>query len=509
MGIWSFYFIGKLYLFFRGFIRFNFILNILLAIFIVLPIPKNILFYRSLRAAKYLVGAVAAFLLLWYDSWLPPLLHSIRLLRETGGITEGFILRFLTNSVNPKEAAILAALFIICVSIRKRIRLAPVVFTAMLIVPLYEWGQPKEEMRDYLDTFYRAESKRIIRFEESNANAPDFDIVILHICSLSWDDLKALGLADHPFFKHFDFLFTNFNSVASYTNPAAIRLLRANCGQMPPQALYQDAPKECSLLQSLREHRYETYSAIDNDAPSYHFVYDMMTYGLADSPIEMSDLLIRQYDFDGTPIYDDRALLEKWWDMRQNSSSGRAALYIDLTTLHGGAHWAHDEDWWKRDRASQYREFLQNLFENLDHFLKRIDSSGRNCVVIFVPEHGAALRGSSIQAPDLRDIPLPQITLVPVGIKLIGTGHPLIPERQEIISKPTSFLALSYMLASFLKEPPFGSDRLSYQNILSHIPETNFVSDNQSARVVKAGEYYYLNDKENQWTKLSPSGDIK
>ncbi len=61
-------------------------------------------------------------------------------------------------------------------------------------------------------------------------DAQPFDVLIINICSLSWSDIEAVGLMDHPLWKHFDLLFKNFNSATSYSGPAAARLLRASCG---------------------------------------------------------------------------------------------------------------------------------------------------------------------------------------------------------------------------------------------------------------------------------------
>ncbi len=86
--------------------------------------------------------------------------------------------------------------------------------------------------------------RRLAAFREQESTArpppstptatPDaqFDIIVLHICSLSWDDLDA-AKAQQPraAVTRFDYLLKNFSSAASYSGPAAIRLLRAACGQ--------------------------------------------------------------------------------------------------------------------------------------------------------------------------------------------------------------------------------------------------------------------------------------
>jgi cellulose synthase operon protein YhjU len=300
-------------------------------------------------------------------------------------------------------------------------------------------------------------------------------------------------------------IFTNFNTVSSYTNPSAIRLLRANCGQSRHQELYRDTQKECYILDTLRGLGYQTYAAIDNDAPSYRFVEDIMAYGHADTPIKITDLPVRQYDFDNSPIYDDLAILNRWQDTRQHSSAKRAALYMDITTLHGGAHLADDPQWWKKERVVLYQEFSQRLFKNLNTFFKTLQSAGKNFVVIFVPEHGMALRGSSLQSPDIREIPLPAITTVPVGIKLIGDGVSPFPERQVTISKPTSYLALSHLLSSFLAAPGFGRDSMLTKEVLDRIPETKFLSENEASLVVKKDNDVFYYGKGKMWIKLPES----
>jgi hypothetical protein len=73
-------------------------------------------------------------------------------------------------------------------------------------------------------------------------------VIFIHVCSLSWDDLEATGLAQHPLLSGFDILLKRFNSVSTYSGPAAIRLLRAPCGQPRHVALWTPAPAQCLLM---------------------------------------------------------------------------------------------------------------------------------------------------------------------------------------------------------------------------------------------------------------------
>ena len=89
-----------------------------------------------------------------------------------------------------------------------------------------------------LQRFYEAEANRRVQFSPVDADSPPFDIVLLHTCSLAWDDLDYAGLREHPLLKRFDLVFDNFNAAASYSSPAAIRLLQGACGQSPHAKLY-------------------------------------------------------------------------------------------------------------------------------------------------------------------------------------------------------------------------------------------------------------------------------
>ncbi|MFP3648914.1 cellulose biosynthesis protein BcsG, partial [Paraburkholderia sp. SIMBA_054] len=74
-----------------------------------------------------------------------------------------------------------------------------------------------------------------------------FDVIVLHVCSLSWDDLDVSKARNNPMLSHFDYLFTNFSTAASYSGPAAIRVLRASCGQEAHADLYKPAAQQCYL----------------------------------------------------------------------------------------------------------------------------------------------------------------------------------------------------------------------------------------------------------------------
>jgi hypothetical protein len=50
-----------------------------------------------------------------------------------------------------------------------------------------------------------------------------------------------------------DILFDDFNSAATYSGPAVLRLLRASCGQASNADLYRPGAKQCFLFENLKQ----------------------------------------------------------------------------------------------------------------------------------------------------------------------------------------------------------------------------------------------------------------
>jgi hypothetical protein len=198
--------------------------------------------------------------------------------------------------------------------------------------------------------------------------------------------------------------------------------------------------------------------------------------------------------------------MARWWKIRLESEDEIAAVYYNSVTLHEGSHWApKGKEWWKRDRAVLYQEFGSKLLDDMNKFFSDLESSRRNVVVLFVPEHGMALGGSTIQAAGFRDIPLPTITRVPVGIKFIGKKYNEAEVQQHLIKKPTSYLALSSALAALFEKSPFAELRFDAGDFMDRILETEFVAENSDARIILQDGKYYIYGKKKKWLPL-PAG---
>jgi hypothetical protein len=93
---------------------------------------------------------------------------------------------------------------------------------------------------------------------------------------------------------------------------------------------------------------------------------------------------------------------------------------------------------------------------------------------------------------------------VPVGIKFIGKGcSPDQTGKNIIIAKPTSYFALSYMVAAYTEQCPFITDRYTARKFIDSIPQTEFVSENESNVIVKKNNDYFLYGKDAKWMRLT------
>jgi hypothetical protein len=115
-----------------------------------------------------------------------------------------------------------------------------------------------------------------------------------------------------------------------------------------------------------------------------------------------------------------------------------------------------------------------------------------------VPEHGAALRGDRMQIAGLREIPSPAITLVPVGIKVIGPELKRTGDMLKI-GKPTSYLAVSHIVARLLDKSPYKTGSFAPADYVTDLPVTPFVSQNEDVVMVGYRGHYYLRQDDSGW----------
>src|SRR5258707_15628273 len=129
MGLWSAYFIAKLMLYAEDYIDFNPWLNLAFAVFTALP-PKN----ARQRFAKNLLAVPLGIVLLYYDSFLPPISRAFSQAQNLRSFTLPFLWGLLGRFITWKVVAGLAALLIVYGLARRKRPLSTFVFMAIVAV---------------------------------------------------------------------------------------------------------------------------------------------------------------------------------------------------------------------------------------------------------------------------------------------------------------------------------------------------------------------------------------
>lgn len=517
MGWWSAYFFAKLLLYIGGYIDFDAWWNLGFAAFTALP-PKN----DRQRLAKNMIASVASVALLYHDSWLPPLARVASQTTNLSAFSLPYVVELLGRFFNWRVMLQILVMLIIYTLLRRKLRMSTFAFIAIIGVIVMPQGlevlRPTvaaavtkqegvsiasvdarnlrpEALTTLMNDFYQTEQQRLVRFTQVAQDATPFDIILLHVCSLSWDDLQYAKQLDNPLFKRFDIVLTGFNSAASYSGPAAIRLLRGNCGQTPHNKLYDNTDHSCLVMDGLQDAGFEPHWLMNHDGHFGNFFGDVRDRGGMPVPLEeVSGAQVAQRSFDGTPIYDDYSVLSRWWQKRMASHATHVALYYNTISLHDGNHLEG-----QGLAASGYAVRLPLFTAGLNRFLDDVQRSGRRVVVVFIPEHGAAVRGDRRQIQGLREIPTPAITHVPVGVMLINAARPASFSAQRIDS-PTSYLAVNELLSRFIADNPFTKGELSVSGYTQNLPKTESLAENEGTSIMQVSQQFMMHTPDGRWT---------
>lgn len=522
IAVWNFFFLLEIALDLFGAIRLDLGLNLLFLLLVLTPSPRSLTRYRSLRIARFGVTSILALFLLWHQTWLPTPSQVLNLLNQYGLPSFDYMLTFFKGMFTMSTLLALFILMFASVLLSKKrfvsiavlplaLVIAPVISSQLTdtdesysLVGISTAEAAGMDPARYLEAFYAAESERKATFNTPASGQEPFDIVMLHVCSLSWDDMKEIGLDyNGPFFSQFDYLFTNFNTATGYSTPAVRRLLQANCGQRSHKDVHDDNPPEaCLLFNSLSSAGYKTFIGMSHNGDYGNFLNTIEKLTPDDKVVlPLKGLEQQAIFFDGkVALYNDFDVLQEWLDARK-SSPERAALYYNTVLLHAGIRWVGEKK--SRNDRDQFIDVTTALLEDIQAFIDRLKSSKRNTIVVFVPEHGRALVGSRFQPADVRDIPLPKITKVPVGVKLIGPKFNNTKVRQTIVSKPTSYQAISWLLSRYTENSPFGDNPPSADALSFQIPRTEFVAEHEGRVVMEMDGKFLYRDTGGEWTTLT------
>lgn len=521
MGLWSLYFLAKLGLYWSQYIGLHWGYNLLLAAALAWPLAS-----RPWRLLRHLLAVPLAVALLYHDSYLPP---PERLWSQRGvlaSFSPDYALELAARFVSVPVLLGLAGAVLGYVLLHRRLRFATLALVGLLTVPLLPapgfWTRDANagatlndpgtaiaaapltlgQLDARLSAFYASEAEK--QLVVPTGVTPAFDIVVLSVCSLSWDDLDEVRQRDAPLMQRFDIVFRQFNSAASYSGPALLRLLRAGCGQTPQSALYQAAPAGCYLFDGLARAGYKPALLMNHDGHFDNFAQQLRDQGglpaSGAAPRVDTAARVAMRSFDGTPIYADDETLTRWWRASGNDPAPRALLYNTIT-LHDGNRVPGLASQRSRDT---YKPRLLKFFADLERFIALVEESKRPTLLLLVPEHGGAVRGDAVQIPGLREIPTPAITSVPAAVKLIGFAG-LPPGGAAIsVERPSSYHALAALIAALLPQGHTVGGRPQLEALVRELPGTDWVSENEGTVLLRQGSSSWLRTPQGGWVPYRP-----
>ncbi|MEX2953263.1 cellulose biosynthesis protein BcsG [Serratia fonticola] len=527
LGGWNFYFLAKFGLLWFGYLNFHALPNLVFMAFLLMPIPSP-----RWHRWRHLIAIPIGIGLFYHDTWLPGINSILSQGSQLTGFSADYLLELTNRFINWQMIGAAFVLLIAYLFLAQWIRIT--VFTVAALVwlnvvniagpavsllpatntaavtdtpstpatattpggnlPAANGPPTNANLTAYLEQFYQQEKARATTFPSAlPADAQPFDVLIINICSLAWADLDAVNLRNHPLWAKMDIMFTNFNSATAYSGPAAIRLLRASCGQPSHHDLYQPANQQCYLFDNLAKLGFKEQLMLDHSGVFGDFLKELREQGDMQAPL-MSQAGIGNElaSFDGEPIYNDLQLLNRWLDLQKKEGDARTATFFNLIPLHDGNRFVGGK------KTADYQPRAQQLFDQLNTFLDELQKSGRKVMVVIVPEHGAALAGDKMQMSGLRDIPSLNITHTPVGIKLVGMQAPHQGSPVDI-KTPSSYLALSELVSRLVDGKVFTAPSVDWQVLTQGLPQTAVISENDNAIVMQYQGKAYIRLNGGDW----------
>lgn len=511
LGAWNYYFLLKFALLAYGYLNFHPLANLCFMAALLFPLPS-----LQLHRLRQWLALPVGIVLFYYDTWLPSLSSIIGKGSQWSSFSADYALELLDRFINWQMVGFAFVLLIAYLFFSQWLRITLFVIVGVVWLNLQSLGMPtlfqsshtvqqagnesapaqlsapiaaapvnngpasNAALNSHLAQFFAQEKGQMTKFpSELPADAQPFDLLILNICSLSWSDIEASQLSNHPLWGQFDILFKNFNSATSYSGPAAIRLLRASCGQQEHRTLYEPVPRQCYLFNNLAQLGFTSQLVLDHAGEFDNYLKNLRQYAdIQAEPLSKVGISTPISAFNGEPIYDDLELLDRWLKQLPPTSSSRTATFMNMLPLHDGNRLAGGKN------SADYQPRLQKLFDELNTFIEEARRSDRKLVIVLAPEHGAALVGDKLQMSGLRDIPSPSITHIPVGIAFIGMQAPRPAQRLDI-NTPTSYLALSELVTRMVDGKLFVSPSVDWQALTLGLPQTEAVAENDSAVVIQ------------------------
>lgn len=524
---WHMYFITKLTLYHSGQLSLQAWANLALALTVYLPLPAapSARWLRWLKIARPTATWLTAGLLLHAEIQLPAWPRLFEQASLLAGFSPSYLselaLRLAFDSAAWMMVGAAIGLASLCWLASRWLRMETLVLVALAVAPVWhDWRQqafvPPSDVDDStgsntfdsnpaqaLEEFWQRENSR--RIQLTAEVPPQFDIAIVHVCSLSWDDIAAVGHMGPELLKRFDVVFDRFNSATSHSGPAMLRVARASCGQAAHDELYRPAPAYCGIYQQLRESGFSVEAVLNHDGR-----YDQFASSVAaeigvpvQTPANFEGVPVAMRAFDNSLLADDRGLLSAW-RLRSTATGEPRALYYNTISLHDGNRLIDAPG---LDSLTSYRWRLEKLFDDVDQFITEAEKSGRSLILILLPEHGAAIRGNQSHIAGMREVPWPAVTHVPVAVKLIGVQLPPNEELAPLhVHAPSSYLSLSVLVARLLEGGALSP--MALRQAVAGLPTTELVSDRGDVVVAAGMRWIWLRTPGGAWQRRAITAEF-
>lgn len=354
-----------------------------------------------------------------------------------------------------------------------------------------------------LAAFVNQQKQLLAQWAPGQTEAVPFDILMLHICSVSWADIQYAKLSSHPLLTQADLVFQQFNTVSSYSGPASLRLLRGSCGQSTHNSLYQNADPRCLTFGQLKQAGYKIELGLNHNGVFDNFRKTLLNNMPADTqqPVSPNGLPVGVKAFDGSSATRDEDYLLAWWNKRLAQPDSQArALYYNTITLHDGNLLPGSN----ATSMQTYPQRLERLMDDLQSLLRAISRSDRRALVLIIPEHGANLSGARGQLPGLREIPTPEITLAPVLAYWIAPGA---QRRTGVtypvtVRQPVSYLAINELMNQWVRMPEAERLNPDWPVLVGRLPSTPFVAEEGETTVLDYQNRYWIKAPGADWGLL-------
>ncbi len=500
--MWHCYFLLKIYFGLQGVVQLHAVANVALAALCYWPIN-----HRVVARVRWILAIVLSIALLVYEEILPSIEQWSVVILRISEFSLVYWVELLNRLLSTSGAQILVGSALVLVIVARRIRLEPwvLLFLVAMSFSIHEVFHSHTNKQDVSSMDFQDKPTHISKFwqEQSGIEMPSIatpteitpDVALLHVCSLSWDDLREVGRSDSQFLDMFDLTLGQFNSATSYSGPAMLRLVNSGCGQSSHDQLFDINRSQCNLLQQLNQAGFETQVWLNHSGQFDHFLESLQ----ARSPVRVQtsqdfpaiERSIRA--FDGSELIDDEGILSHWW--QEHDSKGKPRfLYFNTISLHDGNRSISASS----TKPIQYQVELQRLMHALGNLMERAKTSERGLLIVLIPEHGAALRPQGIELSGLRNTPWPTITHVPVGVRFVNKNHTnVVP---TLIQIPTSYSSLSTLLSQVLSSNDPGATLLSSA---LKLPPIQWVADNGDKVLAWHNDFIWTLNPQDEWTPQS------